>query len=304
MSSFWGAWIIVLTVVTIVGIVWLLFATRKLKVESQDNTSGHIYDGIVEDDNPLPAWWFNMFMISVIFGVGYLLFYPGLGNYRGILDWTSTGQLEREAAKVEAQFSASTSEFADLSIEELTQKPAALAMGRRLYANNCSVCHGSDAKGGEGFPDLVDSEWQWGNSIDQITQSITHGRQAAMPAWKDVLSVRQINAVAEFIALMPGAGDAGKAETGDSALQGQQAYQTYCVACHSADGSGNVLLGAPALNDDVWLYGGSSTQIYASIEHGRNGQMPAHKSLLSDSRIRLIVAYLLNLAGDPELVDE
>jgi len=304
MSSFWGAWIVVLTGVTIVGLVWLLFATRKMKVDSEDSTSGHVYDGIVEDDNPLPAWWFNMFMISVVFGVGYLVFYPGLGNYKGILDWTSTGQLEREAAKVEAQFSASTSEFAGLSVQELTQESAALAMGRRLYANNCSVCHGSDAKGSEGFPNLVDSEWQWGNSIDQITHSITHGRQAAMPAWKDVLSVRQIDAVAVYVKLMSSPENTVEEVKGSSALQGQQTYQTYCVACHAADGGGNVLLGAPALNDKVWMYGGSDTQIYASIEHGRNGQMPAHKSLLSNSRVRLIIAYLLDLAGGSESVDE
>jgi len=297
MSSFWSAWIIVLTVVTIVGVVWLLLATRKMKIDRTDNTTGHVYDGIVEEDNPLPAWWFNMFMISVVFGVGYLIFYPGMGSFSGVLGWSSAGQLEQETAAIEAKFAASTAEFSSLSLEELAGETQALAMGRRLYANNCSVCHGADARGSSGFPSLIDSSWQWGGSAEQIMHSILQGRQAAMPAWEGTLSVAQIDELVDYVDVLAEASGEHPGELSSSAKSGKQTYQTFCIACHGADGSGNALLGAPALNDDVWLYGGGKTEIYASIQHGRNGQMPAHNELLGESRVRLIVAYLLNLAS-------
>jgi len=291
MSEFWSGWVIVLTIITIVLLVWLLFATRKIKIDRDDNTTGHVYDGIVEEDNPLPGWWFSMFVISIVFGVGYLIVYPGMGNFAGVLGWTSEGQHDKQKAAVEAAFAKSTSSLVGLSIDELMTDTKALKMGRRLYVNTCSGCHGSDGKGSFGFPNLTDAAWQWGGSDEQILHSITHGRTAAMPAWKDVLSASQSDAVVDFVISL------SKAEA-DENHAGHTVYTTYCQVCHQADGGGNPMLGAPSLIDDVWLYGGSKVQVSSSIAGGRNGQMPPHTGLLGEEKIRLLTAYIRSLKSD------
>ena len=301
MTSFWSAWIIVLTTVTIVAIVWLLFATRKIKNPRSDNTTGHVYDGIVEEDNPLPGWWFSMFIISIIFGIGYLIVYPGMGNYKGLLNWTSASEHDQRLAQVRAAFKSSTAEFTDMSIDQLATNTKAINMGRRMFANNCAVCHGVNAEGGFGFPNLTDSEWQWGGSDAQILQSITHGRTASMPAWQGILTEQKINQVVTFIkskSISEQAASSHAVATNEDIQQGQTAFNTYCVACHNSDATGNVLLGSPSLVDDVWLYGSTESQLYISIIGGRNGQMPVHSGLLSEGKIRLLAAYIRSLASD------
>jgi cytochrome c oxidase cbb3-type subunit 3 len=291
MSEFWSGWIIVLTIVTIVLLLWLLFATRKIKIDRDDNTTGHVYDGIVEEDNPLPGWWFSMFVISIIFGVGYLIVYPGLGNYPGLLGWTSAGEHDRKKAEVDAAFAQSTLSLAGLSINEIMADPKAVKMGRRLYVNTCSGCHGSDGKGSFGFPNLTDAHWQWGGSDEQLLHSITHGRTASMPAWKDVLTDVQTDNVVDYV-LALGGGNVSDTN------KGQAVFASYCQVCHQADGSGNQLLGAPSLVDTVWLYGGSKSQVLTSIAGGRNGQMPNHSGLLGEQKIRLLAAYIRSLAAE------
>ena len=293
MSTFWSLWIIILTVVTIIALVWLLLATRKIKNPRTDNTTGHVYDGIVEEDNPLPAWWFWMFILSVVFSVGYLVAYPGLGSFSGVLGWSSIDEHDRAARQVDEAFSASVAEFANDSLQELALNPKANNMGKRLFATNCSVCHGQKGEGGFGFPTLSDAEWQWGGTEEQILHSIKHGRQAAMVAWKDVLGPQKLPQVVSYVRSMSGAAD----DMDPAAVKlGKEVFTTYCASCHSADGSGNALVGAPSLVDDVWLYGGSEEQIYMSVSAGRSGQMPAHNSLLSDAKINLLAAYVLSLS--------
>ncbi len=288
MTGFWSAWIIVLTVVTLILLTWLLFATRKMKNPNNDNTTGHVYDGIVEEDNPLPSWWFSMFVLTLIFGVGYLIAYPGLGNFPGLLGWTSAKEHDERVAEVNAAFAASAAEFSALSIPELAKNKKANNMGRRLFANNCAVCHGSEGVGSYGFPKLTDDEWQWGGTDEQIIQSITHGRTAAMPAWKDALGTDKTSQVVSYVQdLAAGADKPNEA--------GAAVYATYCVACHGADGTGNPMLGSPSLVDDVWLYGNTESQLTATISSGRNGKMPAHAGLLSEEKIKLIVAYVRSL---------
>ncbi len=294
MSNFWSAWIVVLTLATIIGLVWLLLATRKLKNERDDNTTGHVYDGIIEEDNPLPAWWFWMFILSVIFAVGYLIAYPGLGSYKGALNWTSEKQLEVATQQVEEVFSSSVSAFSNASLQELVTNPKANNMGRRLFATNCSVCHGRNGEGGFGFPDLTDTEWQWGGSDEQIMHSIRHGRKAAMMPWRDILGPQKLPMVVDYVRSLTI--DDGSAKA-DSVQQGKGIFQTYCASCHSADGSGDIVFGAPSLIDDVWLYGSDTEQIYASVSGGRSGVMPAHQDLLSEAKIRLLTAYVISLRG-------
>lgn len=301
MSGFWSAWVIGLTIITLILLVWVLFATRKIKVDRDDNTTGHVYDGIVEEDNPLPAWWFNMFVITIVFGVGYLIAYPGMGSFKGMLGWTSVNEHDQRAEEMNESFASSISQFQGLGVEQLASNAQAVNMGRRLFSTNCSVCHGNAGQGGFGFPKLDDNDWQWGGSAEQIVHSIAKGRQAMMIPWKDILGVQNLPLVASYVASL----SEGAAARNDIASvdpvdleKGKDLYMKNCVACHGADGAGNQLLGAPALNDDIWLYGGSLAEIQVSFSAGRNGQMPAHQGLLSDDKINLIAAYVISLSAD------
>lgn len=299
MSSFWSAWIIVLTALTIILVVWLLFATRKLKNDRTDNTTGHVYDGIVEEDNPLPSWWFSMFILSVLFGLVYLALYPGLGSYQGLFDWTSASEHDKRVEAMNEAFEESFAEFNELSIDQLATNTNATNMGRRLFANNCAVCHGAQAAGNIGFPNLRDDEWQWGGGVEQIEHSIKFGRTAMMPSWKAVLSAQQLSDLVDFVAKKPAeasVADASSVDSNSILSAGETVFKTYCGACHAMDGTGNPLFGAPSLVDDVWLYGSSTDAITISITEGRNGQMPAHDGLLGDAKIKLIVAYILSLS--------
>ncbi|MGV6807598.1 MAG: cytochrome-c oxidase, cbb3-type subunit III [bacterium] len=298
MSTFWSIWIIVITVGTIVGLVWLLFATKTIRIDttnSQDgedsNSTGHVYDGIEELDNPLPAWWFNMFMITVIFGVIYLALFPGLGSYPGLLGWTSSGKWEKEVAVADEKYAPVFEKYSEMAVEDVIADPEAMKIAQRLFNNNCSVCHGSDGRGSYGFPNLADTDWLYGGAIEQIRQTLTHGRQGAMPAWGAVMGEEGVDQVAEYVFQI-----SGRDHDGEKAEAGKQLYATYCAACHSADGTGNQAVGAPNLTDGVWLYGGSPVLVRHSIRAGRNGVMPAQKDLLKEDKINLLAAYVYRLS--------
>jgi cytochrome c oxidase cbb3-type subunit III len=195
MTNFWSMWIIVLTTITIVGVTWVLFANRKREQQSSDKTTGHDYDGIAEYDNPLPAWWFYMFVLTIVWGVGYLVVYPGMGNFPGLLGWTQLGQHEREVSAADERFRAMRDRYLALPVEEIASDPAVRKMGMRMFANNCAQCHGADAKGSYGFPNLADDDWIFGGSPADIKTSIVQGRQAAMPAWGSVIGEQGVTDV-------------------------------------------------------------------------------------------------------------
>lgn len=286
MSDFWSGWIIILTSLNLVLITWLLFANRQNT--NQGEKTGHVYDGLEEYDNPLPAWWFNMFVITLVFGVIYLALYPGMGKWEGFLGWTSKGQWEREVAKVEGQFNKAYEQFAGLSVEELSETPKAKKMGQRLFSNNCAVCHGSDGRGAFGFPNLTDNDWLYGGSPDAIKASITQGRAGVMTPWGSILDDNAVNDVVQHVQSLSG--------NGESSENGSKVFTTYCAACHMPDGTGNQVLGAPNLTDDIWLYGGDAGQIKHTVVKGRNGLMPAHKELLNEEKIHLLTAYVYGLS--------
>ena len=291
MTSFWSMWIIVLTTITIVGITWLLFANRKREQQqSADNKTGHEYDGIEEYDNPLPAWWFYMFVLTIVWGVGYLVVFPGMGNFPGLLGWTQLGQHEREVSAADERFRAMRDRYLAMPIEEIASDPAVRKMGMRMFANNCAQCHGADAKGSYGFPNLTDADWIWGGSAADIKATLVAGRQAAMPAWGGIIGEQGITDVTAYLLSINGreADDA-------SATAGAQIFQTYCVACHGADAKGNTAMGAPSLADGIWLYGGSAEQIGHTLRAGRNGAMPAFKDILSEDKIHILTAYVYGL---------
>ena len=293
MSNFWSWYIIVLTVVFLVLITWLLFATRKgQKPDQTTQTMGHAFDGIEEYDNPLPRWWFMLFVATLVFTVIYLILYPGMGKFPGVLGWTQVNQYEREVERAETQFAPIFAKYRELSIAEVAQDEEARRIGQRLFATNCSVCHGSDARGSFGFPDLTDNDWLWGGEPEQILTTLRQGRQATMAAWLPVIGEEGVRNTAGYVRHL-----AGLESEGVDIEAGKKVFDVNCVACHGPDGKGNHLLGAPNLTDDIWLYGSSMLQVQHTIRAGRNGNMPA-QAHLGDDRLHMLAAYVYSLSQD------
>ena len=304
MTSFWSWYITLLSLGTIAALVWLLLATRKgQRPDSTEETVGHSYDGIEEYDNPLPRWWFMLFVGTVIFALGYLALYPGLGNWKGVLPgyeggWTQVKEWQREMDKAEEQYGPLYAKYAAMPVEQVATDPQALKMGGRLFASNCSVCHGSDAKGAYGFPNLTDNDWLWGGEPETIKTTILHGRQAAMPAWKDVIGEEGIRNVAGYVRSLSGR-DTPEGISVDIE-QGQKIFATNCVVCHGPEAKGVAAMGAPNLTDNVWLYGSSFAQIQQTLRYGRNGRMPAQEAILGNDKVHLLAAYVYSLSQQPE----
>lgn len=299
MSTFWSVWIIVLTIVSLILLLWVLLANKKVAVnyeeETENRTTGHSYDGIEEYDNPLPKWWFQLFILTIVFAVVWLILYPGLGKFPGVLGWTSVGELTRSQEKAVEQYAQSYGVYSKMPVEDLIHDSRAIKMGVRLFADNCAVCHGADGGGNYGFPNLTDNEWLYGGTVENIQQSITHGRTGAMPAWGDILGEEKVQRAAHYVLQLSGqAHDAALADSG------QQVYMETCSACHGANGEGNTLLGAPNLTDDVWLYSGTLSEVAHSIRSGRSNTMPAQKELLREDKIHLLAAYVYSLSYDYE----
>lgn len=298
MTSFWSWYVVILTTGTLLALTWLIFATRKgQRSDTTDQTVGHVYDGIEEYDNPLPRWWFMLFVGTIIFAVGYLVLYPGMGNWKGILPgydggWTSAKQYDREITKADEKYGPIFAKYAALPIEEIAKDEAALKMGGRLFASHCAVCHGSDAKGSHGFPNLTDNDWIWGGEPETIKASILNGRQAVMPGWEAALGNDGIKNVTGYVRSLSGL----KNPEGVDLEAGQKSFNTMCVACHGADAKGNPMLGAPNLSDRIWLYGSSFAQVQQTIRHGRNGQMPAQEDFLGNDKVHLLAAYVYSLS--------
>jgi len=295
-SDFWHWYIAILTVISILACVWLLrwMTTGHQKTDEVEST-GHIWDGdLTELNNPLPRWWLGLFYITIAFGGFYLLLYPGLGTFAGLLEWTSKGEYEQEVEKVEARVGPLFERYQQTAILDLTKDEEALKVGERLFINYCATCHGSDARGARGYPNLRDSDWIWGGDPQNIETTILHGRQAAMPAWEGPLGgERGVDEVAQYLLSL-----SGRATIEDLAEKGKAKYEIFCIACHGPTGTGNTALGAPNLTDDVWLYGGSLTRISQSIAKGRNGQMPAQGEFLGEAKVHLLAAYVYGLSQE------
>jgi cytochrome c oxidase cbb3-type subunit 3 len=295
MSTFWSLWIIVLTVTNMVLLLWILFANRKRAVAGEESveakTTGHEYDGIEEYDNPLPRWWFYLFLLTFVFTVGYLIVFPGLGTWKGVGNWTSVDELRSHQAKAEKLYAETYDGYAKMSIEDLAKNRNALKMGFRLFVNNCAICHGADGGGGKGFPNLTDKDWLYGGTPEKILATLTHGRKAAMPAWGASLGEKGIAQTTEYVLKLSGAEyDATKADVG------AKQFANNCAVCHGVDGKGNQLVGAPNLTDDIWLYGGEPATIRQTLREGRAGVMPAQGELLKQDRIHLLAAYVYSLS--------
>nr|WP_018276477.1 cytochrome-c oxidase, cbb3-type subunit III [Teredinibacter turnerae] len=287
----------ILTSMCLALVCWVLFANRKVAVkddgQDENKTTGHVYDGIEEYDNPLPRWWFMLFVGTLIFAGIYLVIYPGFGAYKGIIGWTSVKQLEAEQEAAREDHAKTYGVYSSMPVEELIHDGRAMKMGVRLFANNCSVCHGADGGGNFGFPNLTDKDWLYGGTPDEIQASITHGRSGAMPAWGEILGEEKVVSVAEYVMSL-----SGMEHDADLAEQGAGPFQSTCAACHGADGKGQKLVGAPNLTDNIWLYEGSREAIQQAIRSGRKNQMPAQKDKLREEKIHLLTAYVYSLSYD------
>ncbi|MEH6566983.1 MAG: cytochrome-c oxidase, cbb3-type subunit III [Halopseudomonas sp.] len=291
MTNFWSGYIVVLTLTCLGLILWLLLATRKgQRPEQTDQTVGHSFDGIEEYDNPLPRWWFVLFISTMVFAAFYLFLYPGLGKWPGYLEWTSVKEYNAEVAKAEEQFAPIFARYREMPVEEVAKDRDATRIGQRLFATNCSVCHGSDARGAFGFPNLTDNDWLYGGEPETIKTTLRGGRQAAMPAWLSVIGEDGVRNVSGYVRSLSGL----ETENVDLAA-GAETFKNTCVACHGADGKGNQQMGAPNLTDDVWLYGSSFLQVQQTVRYGRNGHMPS-QAHLGEDKIHMLASYIYSLS--------
>lgn len=291
MSSGFSWFVIVGTLGSLLAFFLILHLNRS--VSNPGHTTGHSYDGIEEYDNPLPAWWYWWFVLTILFGVGYLVYYPGLGNFPGIGNWTQEKQLEEAQKAAEERYGKIFEQFADVPIDELKENDDAMKMGRRMFINNCAVCHSAEGKGSFGFPNLTDEEWIWGSSAQSIETTIKNGRMGAMPPWQDILGDQGVKEVVEYVLRLSGR----DADT-ELAEKGKSRFMTNCVACHGPEGKGNPALGAPDLTNDIWLYGGSRLRIEHVVRNGRNGEMPAFNAKLGEDKVHILAAYVKSLGNE------
>lgn len=294
-SGFWGYYIAAVVLLGIVWCLWLLFSQRKwLGTRSAEvKDTGHVWDGDLRElNNPVPRWWTMMYVIMCLFGLGYLVLYPGLGAFDGSLGYTSAQEVRQDQADLNAQVKPVYEKFAKMDIPSIAADVEARVIGQRLFLNNCAQCHGSDAKGATSFPNLVEGDSLYGRTPEALQASITNGRNGVMPEFKATIDARTAGDIAQYVRSM-----SGLAHDQIRVIRGKREYLNNCVACHGADGKGNKALGAPNLTDDVWLYGSSEATIVHSIMNGRNNRMPAQEHLLTPEQIRLLTAWVWGLSG-------
>ncbi|MDZ4731190.1 MAG: cytochrome-c oxidase, cbb3-type subunit III [Xanthomonadales bacterium] len=294
LNSFWNWFVIIGTVASMLACWWLLHWTKGVSNRKGDGigSTGHVWDeDLVELNAPLPRWWLHLFNITIVYGFIYLALYPGLGNVQGLLGWTQLAQYNEEITAAELQQKDVFANFNNMTPEQLIASDEANDTGRRLFANNCAMCHGSDGRGAPGFPNLADDDWLYGSAHEQILTSINQGRMGVMPPLGDALGDQGVLEVSVYVQQL-----AGQKADQAMAAAGKTRFAMLCAACHGPDGQGNQALGAPNLSDDIWLYGGNPDSIIASVRRGRNGNMPAHENLLSEDRRRLLAAYVASLS--------
>ncbi|HET7843308.1 MAG TPA: cytochrome-c oxidase, cbb3-type subunit III [Xanthomonadales bacterium] len=294
MNAGWSIYVALFTLVNILACLWLLWWTSRHRKpgDEQKDTTGHSWDGITEYNKPLPRWWLNLFYATIVFALGYLVVFPGLGNFAGTQKWSSDGELAAEQKAATAKRDAALARYAGKPIAELARDDSALALGRGVFANHCAACHGSDARGARGYPNLTDDDWLWGGEPERVLETVLEGRTGAMPALGTVLGPDGVADTAVYVQQLAG----GPVDPA-MAARGERHFRTICVACHGADGKGNAALGAPNLTDTTWLYGGDLAAITQTIRDGRNGAMPAHRPLIGESRARLAAAWVVSGAG-------
>ena len=292
----WSFFIAGATLLGLVACLWLLLVASKRKVmvgpRGDDGTTGHVWDeDLREMNNPLPRWWMGLFVLTVVFSLAYLVVYPGLGNAAGTFGWTSAGQYQAEQAKLRAALEPVYAKYAAMPADALARERGAMAIGERLFINNCATCHGSDAKGSKGFPNLTDGDWLYGGTPEKIEETITLGRQGAMPPLAAAVgSTEDVHNLANHVLSL-----SGSPHNSLAAQLGRSKFAV-CAACHGVDGKGNQALGAPNLTDSIWLHGWGEDLIVSMVVNGKSNMMPAQKGRLSPEQIHVLAAYVWSLS--------
>jgi cytochrome c oxidase cbb3-type subunit III len=303
-SGFWSIYISVLTLVGIIACAFLLWSQSTVKInrdaDGKTMTTGHEWDeGLEEMNNPMPRWWMWLFYITIVFGLIYLALYPGLGSYAGKLGWASKGQYEEEIKMADAEYGPLFEKFQKTDLKLLAADPQALAMGERLFLTYCSQCHGSDARGNKGYPNLTDSDWLYGGEPETIKTTLLKGRNGIMPPMGAALGgEKEIDQVAHYVASL-----SNSSTDPIKVAFGKEKFAA-CATCHGADGKGNPALGAPNLTDKTWLYGGGIATISETIRGGRNNVMPAFGEFLGDAKVHLLAAYVWSMSNKPATTTE
>ncbi len=292
-SNGWSLWISGIALLGIVFCLWLLYTQRSfLGKAAEVEETGHVWDGdLTELNNPVPRWWTVMYIGLCIFALGYLVLYPGLGNYKGTLGFTAGQQVKQQQAEINARLEPVYARYREMPIEDIARDKEAREIGQRLFLNNCAQCHGSDAQGSPSFPNLANKAWLWGGEPEQILHTITEGRTGMMPPQAQ-FSPAEASDVAQYVRSL-----SGLAADPLRLVSGKRVYDSACFACHGADAKGNALLGAPDLTDDYWLYGSSEATIVQTVLQGRTNQMPAQKGTLTPEQIRLLAGWVWGLSN-------
>ena len=295
-NDFWSVYIAILVALSIIGCAVLLWSQSKVQVtvpkDGKVETTGHVYDGLEEFNNPMPRWWMWLFYITIVFAVIYLVLYPGFGSFAGKLGWRSAGQYQEEVKLAEAEVGPMFEKYKATDLKALAADSKANAMGERLFLTYCAQCHGSDARGNKGFPNLADRDWLYGGDPETIKLSILNGRHGQMPPMGAAVgSEKDIESVAHYVLSL-----SGSAHDSIKATAGREKFAV-CAACHGADGKGMAAMGAPNLTDKTWLYGGSVATIMETIRLGRNNVMPAFADFLGEAKVHLLAAYVWGLSN-------
>jgi len=306
-SGFWNIYITGLTIISIIGCGVLLWSQSKVKVEKKPGqdpasvgTTGHVWDGdLTELNTPMPRWWMWLFYLTIVFALAYLFLYPGLGTYAGKLGWKSSDAYQGELKKADADYGPLFSKYLQQDIKSVAADPQAHVIGERLFLTYCAQCHGSDARGSKGFPNLTDKDWLYGGDPEVIKTTILHGRNGQMPSMAAALgSEKDVENVAHYVlSLSDSTHDPIKAVFGKSKF-------AVCAGCHGAGGAGNQALGAPNLSDKVWLYGGGVETVMETIRKGRNNTMPAFESFLGEAKVQVLAAYVWSLSNAPSNAEQ
>ena len=291
-SSGWSVYVAALTLAGIVACLLLLWVAARRKVMASDNTTGHVWDDDLRElNNPLPRWWMGLFVLTVVFSLAYLVFYPGLGSYAGTLGWSQRQAYDSEVERLQQQVAPLYARFAGMNAPQLATDAKAMRIGERLFINNCSQCHGSDARGSKGFPDLTDTDWLYGGSHEKIVETIMQGRRGVMPPMAAAVGgADDVRNVAQYVLSLSGS------PHNAFAAQAGKAKFSACAACHGVNGKGNPALGAADLTDKVWLHGWGEQAVIDAIQRGKDNQMPAHADKLTAEQIRVLAAYVWSLS--------
>ncbi|MDQ7989462.1 MAG: cytochrome-c oxidase, cbb3-type subunit III [Candidatus Dactylopiibacterium sp.] len=291
-SDTWHYYVMGLVILSLLFCVWILASNMTRRVKGPVTLHSHIWDeDLQEYNNPLPRWWMWLFWLALIFGAVYFVLYPGLGRFPGKFGWTAVNQYSAEVAAEDAVVRPIYEKYMKQDLLAVAAEPEAQAMGQRLFLTYCAQCHGSDARGAKGFPNLADNDWLHGGSPEAVKTTITHGRIAAMPPFGPVLGAEGAKDVANYVRSL-----SGLAHDSLRAQRGREAFAANCVVCHGPEGKGNVELGAPNLTDKIWLWGSSEATIIETATHGRMNQMPAFGERLGEEKVYLLAAYVLGLS--------